>query len=240
MKLSVVMAGRNDLYGGGDFLARFNRCLDSVVPLGCEIIVVEWNPPKDRPTFIETIRHKGIHLITVSRDVHDWQHGSEFMAMFEYRAKNVGIRRAKSDWILVMNSDIVLSEEMQKRLCGPMGVSSPCVYTAPRHDMHGDRLVQVCEGPGDFVLMHRSSWFELRGYLDLVSYTHIDSLLLWTAKHFGITKTIMEEPIIHHEHDRSEQSTRWGIHSSDMPKFIGQKNEENWGLCGVTLSETTT
>ena len=238
MNLSVVMAGRNDLYGGGDYLARMNRCLESVVPLGCEIIFVEWNPPRDRPTLIEKIGHHGIHLITVANDVHNWQHGSELMPMFEYRAKNVGIRRAKGDWILVMNSDIELTEAMRKRLAGEFEIGS--IYGAKRHDIHNGSIVQVCDGPGDFVLMCREDWHLFRGYLDLVSYTHIDSLLWWTAEKFGLKKQILDEYVIHQEHDRSDHATRWGIHSSDMPRFIGQRNDENWGLKGVTLSETTT
>jgi hypothetical protein len=238
LNLSVVLAGRNDGYGGGNYLQRMNRSLDSVVPLGCEIIFVEWNPPPDRPTLVTEIGHKGIHLITVAGDIHNWHHGSELMPMFEYRAKNVGIRRAKGDWILVMNSDIELTEEMRQRLKGPFDPN--CIYGAMRHDMRNGTEVQVVEGPGDFVLMDRFNWNSLRGYLDLVSYTHIDSLLWWTAEKFEIKKEILEAPIIHEEHDRSEQKVRWGIHSSDMHHFIGHRNEENWGLAGYTLSETMT
>lgn len=238
MKLSVVLAGRNDEYGGGDYLARMNRCLDSIVPLGCEIIFVEWNPPRERPTLIEKIEHKGIHLITVASDVHGWQHGACLMPMFEYRAKNVGIRRAKGDWILVLNSDIVLTEEMRERLNGKF--DSECVYGAKRHDIHLGTIVQVVDGPGDFVLMEKAWWHILRGYLDLVSYTHIDSLLWWTAEKFGLKRQILDEYVIHEDHDRSDHKARWGIHSSDMHRFIGQVNEENWGLHEVTLSETWT
>lgn len=238
MNLSVVLAGRNDEYGGGDYLARMNRCLDSIVPLGCEIIFVEWNPPEDRPTLIETIEHHGIHLITVAPEVHGWQHGANLMPMFEYRAKNVGIRRAKGDWILVLNSDIELTEAMRERLKGEF--DPECIYGAKRHDIHLGTIVQVVDGPGDFVLMKRLAWHWMRGYLDLVSYTHIDSLLWWTADKFGMKKQILDEYVIHHDHDRPEQKTRWGIHSSDMHRFIGQRNEENWGLDGITLSEMMT
>lgn len=236
MLLSVILAGRNDGYGGGDYLTRMNRCLDSVVPLGCEIIFVEWNPPADRPTLITQIQHHGIHLITVSSDLCGQMHGAALMPMFEYRAKNVGIRRAKGDWVLVLNSDIELTEAMRERLKGEF--NPECIYGCKRHDIHDGTIVQVCEGPGDFVLMDRFNWNSLRGYLDLVSYTHIDSLLWWTAEHFGLRKQILDEHIIHQEHDRSDHATRWGIHSSDMSRFIGQRNEMDWGLHGVTLSET--
>ena len=238
MNLSVVLAGRNDLYGGGDYISRMNRCLDSIVPLGCEIIFVEWNPPSDRPTLIEKIGHHGIHLITVANEVHNWTHGADLMPMFEYRAKNVGIRRAKGDWILVINSDIELTEAMRERLKGEFDPN--CIYGAKRHDIHLGTIVQVVEGPGDFVLMKRLHWHRLRGYLDLVSYTHIDSLLWWTAEKNWLKKLILDEYIIHQEHDRSDQATRWGIHSSDVHRLIGQVNDPDWGLDGITLSERMT
>ena len=238
MSLSVVLAGRNDLYGGGDFAARMNRSLASVVPLACEIIMVEWNPPRERPTLKQVIEHRGIHLITVASEIHGWQHGADLMPMYEYRAKNVGIRRAKGEWILVMNSDVELTAAMRERLS--LQFEPDCIYGAKRHDIHLGTIVQVCDGPGDFVLMRQTNWHRLRGYLDLVSYTHIDSPLWWTAAHFGIKKKILEEYVIHQEHDRPEQKIRWGIHSSDMRYFIGKRNDENWGLAGVTLSETMT
>jgi hypothetical protein len=238
VNLSIVLAGRNDLYGGGDFMARMNRCLSSVLPLDCEVILVEWNPPADRPTLERMIRFPGIHLITVASEIHGRQHGSELMPMYEYRAKNVGIRRATREWVLVMNSDIELTPAMRGRLQGEF--DPECIYGAKRHDIHLGTIVQVVDGPGDFVLMTRANWHKLRGYLDLVSYTHIDSLLWWTADHYGIKKKLLNEYVIHEDHERSEQQTRWGIHSSDMHHFVGQKNEEDWGLAGVTLSEAMT
>lgn len=241
MRLSIVMAGRNDLYGGGEYARRMNQCLASVVPIGCEIIFVEWNPPSDRPPIQSVIEHSGVRIITVPSDVHDWQHGSEMMPMFEYRAKNVGIRRAKGDWILVINSDIQLMETMRQRLKGTYGeLAGTRVYGAKRHDVHLGTVVQVCDGPGDFVLMQTHWWHHLRGYLDLVSYTHIDSLLWWTAEQSGFEKCILDEYVIHEEHDRSDHKMRWGIHSSDMPRFIGQRNAEDWGLRDVQLPEVTT
>jgi hypothetical protein len=239
LRLSIILIGRNDSYGG-DFVGRLNRSLESIMPLGAEVIFVEWNPLGDRPRINTEIRHQGVRVITVYPEVHRSLPGHELFPVFEYRAKNVGIRRATGDWILCLNSDIILGVDMQKRLSGPREVSSPCLYTASRHDMHDDKLLQICDGPGDFALMYRDRWMELRGYLDLVSYTHIDSLLLWNASHAGIKNVKLPHPIFHQEHDRSEHKLRTGIHSSDMPKFIGMKNDENWGLAQHQLPEVTT
>ena len=238
MNLSVVLAGRNDLYGGGDYLTRMNRCINSVAPLGCEIIMVEWNPPPDRTSLVHVIEAKGVRVITAPSELHHTMHGWDLMEMFEYRAKNVGIRRAEGDWVLAMNSDVQLTEEMRTRLGKEF--SPDTIYRCPRQDMHHGEIVQTTDGPGDFVLMRRDLWFRLRGYLDLVSYTHIDSLLYWTADDFGIPVETLPEFVIHEEHDRSDHKSRWGIHSSDMHRFIGQRNEEDWGLRDIRLTERMT
>lgn len=237
MRLSIILIGRSDNYGG-DFVGRLNRSLESIMPLGAEVIFVEWNPLGDRPRINTEIRHRGVRIITVYPEVHRSLPGHELFPVFEYRAKNVGIRRAKGDWILCLNSDIILSEQMLR--CLTCSFDDTCFYRARRHDMDGERLVQICDGPGDFVLMHRIRWNHLRGYLDLVSYTHLDSLLLWNALDAGLQDARLEAPIIHQEHDRSEHKLRTGIHSSDMPKFIGMKNDEDWGLANHQLPEVTT
>src|SRR5579863_7024306 len=144
MKLSIICAGRNDLHAG-DFIGRVNRSLETWLPLGAEIIMVEWNPPEDQPSLASVIVHPGIRVITIPRDLHSTMHGHDLFPFFEYRAKNVGIRRAKGEWILSMNPDILLCEEMRQWLSKDHNPMS--FYQAPRHDMDGDRLVQVCQGP---------------------------------------------------------------------------------------------
>ena len=240
MKLSIILIGRNDTYGG-DFVGRLNRSLESLAPLRSaevEIILVEWNPLMNHPPLSWVIEYGAIRIITVSAAIHNSLPGAELFPVFEYRAKNVGIRRARGDWILCLNSDIILTEQMRERLSEQFDHN--CVYRAMRHDMDGDRLVQICDGPGDFVLMKATRWHQLRGYLDLVSYTHIDSLLFWNADQAGLNAVVLPIPIIHQEHDRSEHKARTGIHSSDMPKFIGMKNDEGWGLADLQLPEVTT
>lgn len=236
MNLSIVMAGRNDGHCG-DFIARMNKSLATLPD--AEIIMVEWNPPEDTAPLSTLISRKGVRVITVPRDIHNSMHGNEVLPFFEYRAKNVGIRRAHSDFILSMNTDILLSPEMHDRLRQPFELFQ--FYQTNRHDLGPtNELLQVCVGPGDFMLMSRSLWESLGGYLDLVSYSHLDSLLCWNAEHFDFKRVNLEIPIYHQEHDRSIHKTRMTIHSSDIPRFIGQRNGEDWGLRDVQLPETVT
>lgn len=237
MKLSIVLAGRNDGHCG-DFIERMNYSL-ATLPSSAEIIMVEWNPPPETPRLAGQIHRRAVRVITVPQDFHSQMHGNEVLPFFEYRAKNAGIRRANGEWILSMNPDILLCEEMRSALAGD-NFEETCFYQAARHDMKNGELIQVCHGPGDFILMHRSRWFAFGGYLDLVSYSHLDSLLMWTLEKAGMSKVELPYPILHQEHDRSIHKTRMTIHSSDMPRFIGQRNDENWGLAEMHLPETRT
>jgi hypothetical protein len=123
--LSIVIAARNDNYGG-DFLLRLQRSVDSIIHgaetarLPVELIIVEWNPPEDRPALSEAVilpeksRFLALRIITVPKEQHA-RFGVK-IPLIEYIAKNVGIRRAQGDFILVTNPDIYFPEFFFKTL----------------------------------------------------------------------------------------------------------------------------
>jgi hypothetical protein len=238
MNLTIVTSGRNDNHAG-DFLGRVNRSIETWLPLGAEIIMVEWNPPADQPPLASVIHFHGIRVITVPQDLHNSMHGHDLFPFFEYRAKNVGIRRAQGDWILSMNPDILLCEEMRQFLLKDHNPMS--FYQANRHDIDADgNKVQICRAPGDFLLAHRETWHSLTGYLDVVSSSHLDSLLVWNLVKEKFGQVEVPFPIYHQEHDRSGQKHRMSIHSSDIHRLVGQRNDFDWGLANIQLPETTT
>src|SRR5438445_13882718 len=79
--LSVVVAARNDNHGG-DMLGRMQAFLDSWIAqaqryrLSSEIVIVEWNPPADRPKLIDVLRWPdgpspcAIRFVEVPREIH--------------------------------------------------------------------------------------------------------------------------------------------------------------------------
>ena len=115
--LSVVIVGRNDDYGV-NFLDRINtfiRSLDYQVrnyPNLIELVVVEWNPLADRAPLKDVLvktNNLDIKIITVPAEVHDKiGHPSPVL---EYYGKNVGIRRAKGQFVLTTNPDILFTNE---------------------------------------------------------------------------------------------------------------------------------
>lgn len=121
--LSVVVAARNDDYGG-NFLHRMSVFLKVLLALSekhrlsAELLVVDWNPPADKPSlaavFRETARSAPVEIrfIQVPPEIHRRMPNAERMPMFEYIGKNVGIRRARSRFVLSTNPDIVFNEPL--------------------------------------------------------------------------------------------------------------------------------
>ena len=109
--LSLVVAARNDNYGG-DFTHRFQVFVNVLsgwahrYKLDAELIVVEWNPPPDRPALREQIAWPAdrgslrLRLIEVPQEIHRRLPNSGRMPLFEYIAKNAGIRRARGRYVI--------------------------------------------------------------------------------------------------------------------------------------------
>jgi hypothetical protein len=118
---------------------------------------------------------------------------------------------------------------------------------------------------GDFTLMAREHWFELRGYpeFDLFS-MNLDSVLCHSAHHAGFREEVLQNPlrIYHIEHGTGSGWTPEGqaelfrrlsardIQWLDYPDFVAMAeqmrrfasplifNRENWGFAEVELEET--
>jgi hypothetical protein len=132
--LSVVMVGRNDEWQAGGGLGNFSTRLAASVTafilhaerlkLKCEVIVVDYNPPHDtlslrRQFFRQATgvqgsawRHSDLIFVTVPHTVHVqvkkitvWR--AYDAKLFEYVAKNAGLRAARCKYVLVTNPDIV-------------------------------------------------------------------------------------------------------------------------------------
>lgn len=146
--LSVVIVGRNDDYGVNflDRMKSFICSLDRQL-IDCrglvELIVVEWNPLADRPRFQEVLptpTNMDLRIITVPRDVHEtighpWP-------VLEFYGKNVGIRRAHAEYVLVTNPDIIFSDELIAAL-SQRPLNPGCFYRCDRYDFHGQGLYDL-------------------------------------------------------------------------------------------------
>ena len=112
-KISVVVIGKNDNYGG-NLVHRFTHCLNILTQSFDEIIYVDWksNGKSLIEEVIDNVENKdNIKSYIVSEQ--DIQNNNpEYInySIVEVIARNIGIRRATNDWILVTNVDVLIED----------------------------------------------------------------------------------------------------------------------------------
>lgn len=142
--LSFVVTTRNDNHGG-DMLHRFQVFAETLVEqanrrsLAGELIVVEWNPPKG-PRLHEVLKLRvksdcfAIRFIEVPAQAHEAIRNADVIPLFQMIGKNVGIRRARGEFVLATNPDILFSDAVMAFMAS--GQLLPDVmYRIDRHDV---------------------------------------------------------------------------------------------------------
>ena len=121
--ISVVLSFRNDEYQGESF-KRFQVAIDALIyqakhyNLNAELIIVEWNPPSDKPLLKDAISLPDdlgplvIRIITVPHEIHKRYKCSKKINIICASAVNVGIRHANSQFILSTASGLLFSNEL--------------------------------------------------------------------------------------------------------------------------------
>jgi hypothetical protein len=211
-KLSVVCGGRNDSYAG-NFKERMMAAVErnqreaGQRRMQVEWIFVEWNPTSDDYLSYDLAR-RAFRCYVVSPEIHKATVGprvADRMTFMQFFAKNVGIRRATGDWILVTNADCVFDENVwdfvsKRKLCPEVVYRAErcdidCSYfdkpfeamrrnISRRHSTAGGR--HFTQGSGDFVLF---SSRHLVGYDERINFSdaHVDGRFCtnWSALRTG-------------------------------------------------------
>lgn len=242
----------------GDLMDRFRhslRCTTQLAErfnLDYEFIVVDWNSEGAFPLIRDPFL-----LYTVTKDEHeriDNPHGQLF---FEWRAKNVGIRMAEGRFILCMNADDIFSSQLMERLT-KSELREDTFYRVNRYDIKaigekpfmvkrasgdfapGEDFTQSKTGvpyspemlhfnaSGDFMLMSRRNWFELRGYPETEYDGSVDGQAVWLAHRMGLKQCVLDEPLLHLDHVRGGRKMHTPAWSDAAP--FGKMNGEHWGI----------
>lgn len=147
-KLSIVVTSRNDDHGG-NCLDRMQVFSESLVEqckrfqLNVELIIVDWNPPADRSKLHEVIRlstgstHMVVRFVEVPEQIHNKIENSDKIQLYQYIAKNVGIRRATGQFVLATNIDILFSDELMSVLTNQQ-LDENSYYRIDRHDVDSE------------------------------------------------------------------------------------------------------
>ena len=141
--ISFVIVGRNDDYGGNlvNRISTMTKVLGyhaQRVQKSFELILVEYNPVQQKELLAESLaqfknEYLAIKVIVVPEAFHKTRTERK-IPMLEYVAKNIGVRRASADFILVTNPDIIFSSELIDRICkNPL--SQDTFYRVHRRDI---------------------------------------------------------------------------------------------------------
>lgn len=153
--LSIVMG-----VGGNVTEDLIQRLVNSATNIGelvkktkadCEIVIVEWNVPEDNPlegfTFF---RDSGIEM-PVRRihagHVHATYPNPNKLAYFEMAPKNIGIRRARGEFVLSTNPDDLFSEELFSFFSRKL-LQRDRFYRINRSDTRDGKVFRVCRATG--------------------------------------------------------------------------------------------
>lgn len=164
LPLTIVVTSRNDTHvermedrtqafidGIFHLAEKFKSCV--------ELIIVEWNPPSDRPSMAEEFSFPSQHpfvscrIVTVGLDIHSRYIWSEAMPLYQMIAKNAGIRRARGQFIVATNIDILFSDALFKQLLDSSREKG-CIYRSNRWDVDRkildegsvDKMIDAADG----------------------------------------------------------------------------------------------
>ncbi len=353
-RISIIATSRNDNHGG-DLIKRMQIFIDGLFiqcekyKLSTELILVEWNPPENEPRLVDVLNWDkknsfcNVRIIHVPSELHNQYKYSDGLPLFQMIAKNVGIVRAKGEFILSTNVDIIFSNELMEYLSSTK-LEKGNYYRVDRHDVSRDifkynkfnDLLNVCKDHtirinekrgiidcensnalpfippfptipfvgkrrkyipgiellekyrdsrivmyfykltkkhrqwmklhtnacGDFHLMSRDDWFDIKGAPELELFSlHLDSLVCYIAFFAGIKEIMIEAPIYHIEHDsgwspksEKDRSLYKRLEKNKVPvmsikelddwvsKMYKSKapiihNDDDWGLNKIELQE---
>lgn len=143
--LSIVVTARNDDHGG-NLLDRMQAFVNGWIGqarrhnISSELIIVEWNPPSDRPRLAEALAWPEdpgpcqIRIIEVPNELHRRLTHAAALPLYQMIGKNVGIRRARGQFILATNIDILFSSELAAYLASKQ-LKPGRMYRIDRHDV---------------------------------------------------------------------------------------------------------
>ena len=166
--LTIVAVSRNDDHGG-DMLCRMQHFTNGFIAQCCkhelaaELILVEWNPPPERPPLEEALEWPDnfgparARVVTVPPEIHAQFPHAKALPLFQMIGKNVGIRRARGQYVLAANIDVLLDDAIVVYLRDRL--TPGIILRADRYDVPGD----LAKGrPFDQVLAEcRSRMFQI-------------------------------------------------------------------------------
>lgn len=255
--VTAVVVGRND-----DYMPDFRQRLEATIEwnarhLADEVIFVEWNPPTTRGLLAEGLakRFPFLRAYVVAPEIHQSICENPRIAVLEFHAKNVGIRRATTDWVLATNADAALGLDTVRALLHTP-LSEDVVWTTERFDIPWqegrERPIGFFDclryrrpipydplGTGEFAFASRRLWERARGYDESLTRYRIGADRRGVAQMIECgARTRKAGTVLHLAHPTScTEGVR--PHHGEWATLEGlpYHNGENWGLADRAETE---
>ncbi|HEY7789476.1 MAG TPA: hypothetical protein VIC33_03090 [Vicinamibacterales bacterium] len=141
--IDIIIAGRNDAFGGADFVDRLcaaasaNHQALERASVAHRFTLVEWNPIPGRKSLSSIVTSRlpwWDACFVVPAEWHRRLSENPHLQFMEFFAKNAAIRRSPAPLILTTNSDVFFSQALVERLARG-DWRDRCVYRAERVDV---------------------------------------------------------------------------------------------------------
>jgi hypothetical protein len=255
--LSLIVTARHDNYGGS-----YDERIFKPLQFNCErltehgvafeVVLVEWDPIPDRPWLsdllvrqLPRLANDAVRRIVVAPEYQVALTQNPRAGFLEYIAKNVGIRRAEGNYVLVSNVDVLLGRDVVLAV-SLRDLHPGTIYRAPRYDiklgidqagLSWDALEMpanqvrrpVLRPPlfsgaaGDFLLADRGTFHQLRGFNEVYRAARVGIDLNFLVKAHGAGCPIVDigGPVYHINHVGSFRTSK--------VLYRGTPSETPWG-----------
>jgi len=126
-------------------------------------------------------------------------------------------------------------------------------YLKINYYSHNAEFFYHCNAAGDFMLLSKKYWYELKGYKENSKIAlHTDALFVIQAATHGLKEEVFFSPIYHKKHERrfdatlenEEQRSHYLTIQSDSQEMINNRkaiiyNSDDWGLINFELEDKT-
>jgi hypothetical protein len=256
--ISIIVVGRNDNYGG-EFSLRLKTTLDwnlRQLP-GAELIYVEWNKIPERESDCDWIekRYPGAKCFIVPQSIHETICQNPKMPVMEYFAKNLALRKASRQWLMLINADCFIGDDTVKNIrklgkeyvygthyvsfrWDQKDIAAYHLTTKSNHVLTFPAPKDLGPVVGNFILTHKQNWMNSGGYDEKLN--NVRAGVDTNGLNQLINKGLIPMVLGHHFHLDHPESIIHGAnqtHGRHAFDNIPYTNDPGWGLINYPLKK---
>lgn len=264
MRITAVLTSRND----SPVNHRVKISLQSFIDHFDEVILVDYNSINEPLKNVLDLTYKGnLRIIEVSHSFCKETHPAFPDKFIEVYARNIGIRRANSPYIVSSNIDIVTEK--------PVSLMDDVMYTVRRYNVpESDTILRydglkmnkhlynkmpmavtetgepcwdpgdfwsLVVGCGDFQIANKDIWYKIKGFEEkMTGRAYADTNVMKKAELAGYFISVLDHDVFHLDHPTRATDNKANL--NDQKKWVQDfrysENTDNWGFSDVKFQET--